>query len=111
MLSSVGGYQVFQITQNWLIFQLTESPLWLGYVGVAAAVPGIFFNLFGGFFADKLDKRRVIIISQALTTVLLLLLATLTILHEVNRWHVLIIAFLAGAVDAFNVPSRMALFR
>ena len=110
MLASVAGFRMFEFGQFWLAYQLTGSPLYLGYVGVAQAVPGVVLNLFGGVFADRLDKRRLIIITQVITAGLIFFLATVTALDVVNRWHVLLVAFLAGGVDAFNQPARQALF-
>jgi MFS family permease len=110
MLATVSGFQMLQFSQLWLMYQITGSPLSLGYVGLANAVPGILLNLFGGVFADRLDKRRLIIITQAVTASLIFLLATLTFLGLVRQWHLLTIAFLVSAVEAFNQPARYALF-
>ena len=54
-LASVSGFQILRFGQFWLMFELTGSPLALGYVGVAQALPGIVLNLFGRVFADKVD--------------------------------------------------------
>ena len=110
MLASVAGFRMFEFSQFWLAYQLTGSPLYLGYVGVAQAVPGVVLNLFGGVFADRLDKRRLIIITQVITAGLIFFLATVTALDVVNRWHVLLVEFLVGGVYAFNQPARQALF-
>ena len=110
MLAAVSGFQMFYFSQSWLMYQLTGSPLYLGYVAAATAVPGIVLNLFGGLLADKLDKRRLIVVTELMVAGLIFLLATLTFLDIVNKWHVLAIAFLAGGVDAFNQPARQALF-
>jgi MFS family permease len=110
MLASVGGFQMLQFGQLWLMYQITGSPLSLGYVGLANAVPGILLNLFGGVFADRLDKRHLIIVTQSTIASLIFLLATLTLLGLVQPWHLLTIAFLVSAVDAFNQPARYALF-
>ena len=85
MLASVAGFRMFEFGQFWLAYQLTASPLYLGYVGVAQAVPGVVLNLFGGVFADRLDKRRLIIITQVITAGLIFFLATVTALDVVNR--------------------------
>jgi len=61
MLAAVSGYQMFRVAQLWLIYEITDSPWFLGYAGVANALPGMLFNLFGGVFADKLDKRILIV--------------------------------------------------
>ena len=52
MLASVSGFQMLRFGQFWLIFQITESPLALGYVGLANGVPAVLLNLFGGVAAD-----------------------------------------------------------
>ena len=109
-LASVSGFQVVRFGQFWLMYQLTDSPLALGYVGLAQAIPGIVLNLFGGVFADKVDLRRLVLTTQVLVAGLIFLLATLTLLDLVQVWHVLVIAFLAGAVNAFDEPARQALY-
>ncbi len=109
-LASVTGFQMFQFSQLWLIHHLTASPLFLGYVGLANAVPAILLNLVGGVVADRFDKRRLITVTQAIAASLIFLLATLTLLEAVEPWHVLTIAFFAGAVNAFDQPARQALY-
>ena len=109
-LASVSGNQMLRFSQFWLIHELTDSPLFLGYVGLAIAIPSISLNLFGGVFADKLDKRRLIMTTQSISASLIFLLATLTFLEFVQIWHVLAFAFVIGGVDAFDQPARQALY-
>ncbi len=110
MLAAVGGFQMLQFGQFWLIFQLTESPLFLGYVGLANAVPAISLNLVGGVVADRFDRQRLIVVTQTMTVALVFLLATLTLTNLVQVWHVLTIAVFAGAINAFNQPARQAIY-
>lgn len=110
MLASVSGFQMLRFGQFWLIFQITESSLALGYVGLANGVPAILLNLFGGVAADKVDQRRLIMASQSIIAILAFVLATLTLLDVVKVWHILTMAFLAGSVEAFDQPARRALF-
>ena len=110
MLASVSGSQMLRFGQFWIVFQLTGSVLALGYVGLANAVPAIFFNLFGGVIADKIDKRRLIITTQTITACLVFLLATLTLLDMVRVWHILAIAVLISSVEGFDSPARHALY-
>jgi MFS family permease len=110
MLASVSGFQMLRFGQFWLIFLITESPLALGYVGLANGVPAVLLNLFGGVAADKVDQRRLIMVAQSIIAVLVFVLATLTLLDVVKVWHILTMAFLAGAVEAFDQPARRALF-
>jgi len=109
-LASVVGFQMFQASQFWLVHTLEDSPLFLGYVGLANAAPAILLNLFGGVFADRLDNRRLIMVTQTLLASLIFLLATLTLSGIIEVWQVLAIAFVAGAVNAFDQPSRQALY-
>ena len=110
LLASVGGFQMMRFGQFWLVYQLTGSPLALGYLGLSSGVSAIGLNLFGGVFADTFDPRRLIITTQSITASLLFLLATLTLLDAVQVWHVLGIAFFAGAVEAFDQPARQSLY-
>ena len=96
--------------QGWLVFELTESPLYLGYVGLANASSVIALNLFGGVFADKLDKRRLILVTRLTIAMLIFALAALTVFEMVEVWHIMLIAFVTGAVDAFGQPAHDALY-
>jgi MFS family permease len=109
-LASVTGFQMFQFAQLWLVYQLTSSPLYLGYVGLAQAIPAIALNLVGGVFADRLNRRILILCTQVLNAVLIATLATLTLLGQVEVWHILVVAFGAGAVNAFDQPARQAIY-
>ena len=109
-LASVTGFQMFQFGQLWLIYELTESPLFLGYVGLAQAIPAIVLNLVGGVVADRLNRRILILCTQILNAVIIAILATLTLMGQVEVWHVLVIAFCSGAVNAFDQPARQAIY-
>ena len=98
------------VAQGWLVYDLTGSPLYLGYVGLATAIPGLFLSLLGGVLADRVDLRRLLIVTQLFVAALAATLATLTALGIVQPWHVLIIAFLTGSSQAFNNPARQAIF-
>ena len=80
MFAAVGGFQVLMFGQFWLIHDLTGSPLYLGYVGAANAIPAILLNLLGGALADKADRRHLIVVTETLSASLVFLLGTLTLL-------------------------------
>jgi MFS family permease len=77
---------------------------------MANAIPAIILNLVGGVVADRADKKRLIVITQILSTSLVFLLGLLTVLGIVRVWHVMTIAAIAGAINAFNQPARQALY-
>lgn len=109
-LASVTGFQMFQFAQLWIIYELTDSPLFLGYVGLAQAIPAIFLNLVGGVVADRFNRRNLILVTQILNALVIAILAVLSFLDMVEVWHVLAIAFCAGAVNAFDQPARQAIY-
>ncbi len=109
LLIAIMGWQILTFTQLWLVYELTNSTLYLGAAGGANGAANICFSVFGGVFADRMDRRRLIIFSQCSMVILSLILATLTVTQLVNVWHVLIIAALTGATSAFDTPARQAL--
>ena len=110
MVASVMGFQMMTVAQGWLVFDLTGSALFLGYVGLAAGLPAIVLNLIGGVIADKVDKRRLLMATQSISSLVMLLLATLALLELVEVWHIIVTAFLIGSVQAFDNPTRQAIF-
>lgn len=109
MVVAITGLQVQTVAQGWLVYQLTGSTARLGAVGLSQAIPTLLLTLFGGVIADRVDRRRLIIGTQAAIAVLLFLLAGLVATERVEFWHILAIAFVVGAVQAFDQPARMAL--
>jgi MFS family permease len=107
---AVTGQQMMWVAQGWLVYDLTGSPVYLGYAGLVTALPAIGLNLLGGVLADRLDQRRVITATQVMTSAAVFILATLTALDLVHVWHVLVVAFILGATQAFNNPARQAIF-
>ena len=110
MLCAVTGFQMFRVAQSWLVYELTGSPLYLGYALAANAIPGIVFNLLGGVLADRLNKRVLVFSAQGSTGLLILVMGLLALLGVIEVWHILVIALLAGAAEAFDTPARQALY-
>ncbi len=110
MVASVMGFQIMTVAQGWLVYELTGSTLFLGYVGLAAGLPAIVLNLIGGVIADRVDKRRLLMATQSISSLVMLLLATLALLELVQVWHIIVTAFLIGSLQAFDNPTRQAIF-
>ena len=110
MVASVMGFQIMMVAQGWLVFDLTGSELYLGFVGLAAGLPAIALNLIGGVIADKVDQRRLLMVTQTLSSLIMLALATLVLADLVEIWHVILTSFLIGSVQAFDGPTRQAFF-
>ena len=98
-----------QITaQGFLVYELTGSPAYLGYVGFAAGMPSWLFTLYGGVVADRIPRRRLLIITQSAMMALAFTLAYLTFSGQVQPWHIIVLAFLLGVANAFDAPARQA---
>lgn len=105
---SLSGTWMQSLAQSWLVYSLTKSPLYLGIIASVSSLPILIFTLVGGMVADKYPKRKVLIITQALSVLPALALGFLTDRHVVTIWHVGIIAAFLGTVNAFDVPARQA---
>lgn len=110
-LGSVGASQLIVLGQGWLIVdKLGGSPLALGVLGAATAVPTIVVNLFGGVLADRLNRRAVLMVTSLASALLLLVLATLDATGVVQIWHVVVIAAGMGLIYGIDWPTRNAFF-
>ena len=109
-LASIGATQLLVLGKGWLVFELSGSPLKLGLLGAAGAIPQILVTLFGGVLADRLDKRKVIMTTSLVICSLLLILAALDATGVVEVWHVIVIAALIGLTSGFDWPARQAFF-
>jgi len=108
-LISLIGTWMQNVSQPWLVYQLTGSPLYLGIVSFASAVPIITLSLWAGVFIDRVPKRRLLMITQTLAMTQALLLALDVFLGWVQPWHIVIFAFILGTINAFDAPTRQSL--
>jgi MFS family permease len=107
LVSLVGTWM--QITaQSFLVFQLTGSNAYLGYVGFANGLPSWLFMLYGGVVADRVPRRRLLVTTQSMMMVLALVLAVLSFTELVRPWHVVLLALLLGTINAFDAPAGQA---
>lgn len=95
---------------GWLVYELSESPLVLGYLGAAAGIPNILISLFGGMAADRFDKLKLLKVTSLVQAALLALLAVLDATGVVEVWHVLTIVALGSAVTGLDWPARQAIY-
>ena len=110
LVSLVGTWM--QITaQGFLVFELTRSTVYLGYVGFASGAPSLLLMLFGGVIADRIARRRLLVITQSTMMILALILAALTYTQLVQPWHIVVLALLLGTVNAFDAPAAQAFVR
>jgi MFS family permease len=108
--TSVGATQLQVMGLGWLVYELSNSALALGYLGAAAGMPAILTTLFGGALADRIDKRFLLIVTSILTSALLALLTWLDFTDAVEVWHVIAIAGAISVITGFDWPVRQAIF-
>jgi MFS family permease len=106
---SLFGTWMQSTAQAFLIFELTKSPAYLGLAGFAAGVPTWFFMLYAGVVADRMSRRKIMVITQVAMMLLAFLTAGLTFLHVIQPWHILLLSFGFGVANAFDAPARQAI--
>ncbi len=107
-MTSLFGTWMQSTAQGYLVYQLTHSERYLGYVGFASGVASWVFMLYGGAVADRVPRRGLLVVTQGLSMTLALILATLTFLRVVAPWHIVVLAFTLGVVNAFDAPARQS---
>jgi predicted MFS family arabinose efflux permease len=107
-VSTIGTF-VQQFAQSWLVYYLTKDPFYLGLDLFLGQLPIIMFSLFGGVFADRLDRRKMLLTSQYIQMACAFLLAFLFFTHVVQVWHILALSFVVGLGQSFGGPAYSAL--
>lgn len=107
-LSNIGTWMQ-AAAQGWLVQQLTQSPFWLGLDTFMATVPGLFLTLLGGVFADIIDRKKMLLLTQVgagLTALTLGLLVVTKTIHDAGQvWIVLTLSFVTGCCMSLAGPS------
>jgi MFS family permease len=107
-LVSLTGTWMQSTAQLWLVYKLTGSAALLGVFGFANQIPILFLASIGGYVGDRYNRHRGVVITQAASMILAFALAALTLSGAVRVWELILIAFLVGIVNAFDVPIRQS---
>ena len=107
-LISTTGTWMQSIAQAWLVLQITGSGVALGITVALQFTPVLLVGAWGGLVADRVDKRRLLVGTQAAAGVLALVLGTVTVLGVVQLWMIFVLALGLGAVNALDNPARRA---
>lgn len=107
MISLIGSYMQ-SIGQAWLVLELTHSGWQLGLVGALQALPVLLFSLFGGVFADRWPKRRVLLVTQSAAMIQAFLLWVLVATSTIQLWHIYVLAILLGLTYCLYLPTSRA---
>jgi len=107
LVSSTGTWMQ-QVGQDWLVLRLTDAPLPLGITLALQFSPMLALGAWAGLVADRVDKRRLLLATQASMAVLALALGVLTATGAVRLWMVYTLALLLGVATAFDMPARQS---
>ncbi len=107
-LTSLFGTWMQATALGYLVFELTHSSEYLGYVAFTSGLPSWLFMLYAGVIADRLPRRLLLLITQSVMMVLALVLSVLTFADWIHPWHILVLAFGGGVANAFDAPARQS---
>lgn len=110
-LVSLFGSWMQTTAQGFFIYELTHSSAYLGYVGFATGLPTWIFMLYAGVIADRVSRKKTLLITQTAMMILAFILASLTFLKIVQPWHIICLAAGMGIANAFDAPARQAFVR
>lgn len=105
---SLIGTWMQQVAMSWLAYRLTGSPLMLGLIGFSANIPIFLFSPFAGVYSDRWNRHHVLIATQVLSLFQAFTLAFLTFAGLVRPWHLIVLSFFLGIVNAFDIPARQS---
>ena len=105
---SLVGTWVQNVSEAWLVYRLTGSSAALGLVRFAGLAPVFVLALVGGDWADRADRRRILLGTQAAAMILAFILAILCFTEQVRVWLIVVLAALLGVVNAIDNPTRQS---
>ena len=103
------GTLVQTTAQTWLIFQLTESPFYLGLEGLCLGLPRVLFSAFGGAVVDRTDRKTIFVLTQISFVAMALFLGMMHHFHLIQVWHLLLVSALTGLLVSFEQPVRQSI--
>jgi MFS family permease len=105
---SLIGTWMTRVATSWLVYRLTGSALLLGFVGFAGQIPTFLLAPFAGVWVDRLNRRNILLWTQALAALQSLALAALTLAKVINVREIIWLSALQGLINAFDMPGRQA---
>ena len=103
------GTLIQTTAQSWLIFQLTDSPFYLGLEGFCLGLPRLLFSAVGGAVVDRADRKLIFIVTQVAFLLMALFLGVMTHLGGIQVWQLLVVSALTGFFVSFEQPVRQSI--
>lgn len=108
-LISLMGSWMQNTAMPWLVYDLTHSTVLLGVTSFCSTVPVFFLTPFGGMVADRVDRRKFLLITQSAAMIQAAILAGLTLSGHIQVWELICLALTMGLINAFDIPSRQSM--
>lgn len=107
-LVSLLGTWIQSLAIGWLVYRLTDSAFFLGLVGFAGQIPALILGPLAGVYADRVNRRRILILTQALPMIMAVILTILSYTNNINVTYLIIIVLFNGVALSFDTPFRHA---
>ena len=105
---SLVGTWMQQIAVSWLVYRMTKSPFLLGFVGFVGMIPTFVCTPLAGVFADRHNRRNMLLVTQTLSMFQAAVLAFLVLSHQIQVWHIIVLSAFMGIINSFDIPIRQA---
>ena len=105
---SVIGTWMTRLATSWLVYRLTHSALLLGVVSFAGGIVSFALGPFAGAWVERLNRRNLLMCTQAAAAVQSLAMAALTLAHVITLWEIIVLTALQGVINAFDMPGRQS---
>ncbi|HUN89938.1 MAG TPA: MFS transporter, partial [Terriglobales bacterium] len=105
---SLIGTWMTRLATSWLVYRLTNSAFLLGLTGFASQVPAFVLGPVAGVWVDRLNRHRVLVVTQVLSMIQSFLLAALALSHRITFHDILWLSLFQGVINAFDMPARQA---
>jgi MFS family permease len=105
---SVIGNWMTRLATSWLVYRLTHSVLLLGVVSFAGQIVSFLLGPFAGVWVERLNRRKLLVTTQAFAAVQSLVLAALTLAHVITLWEIIALTAMQGIINAFDMPGRQS---
>ena len=106
---SLMGTWMQSVAQGWLVYEITGSKLALGTIAFVGSLPTLFLMLPAGVLADRVSRRKLMLMTQTVMMLCAFFLAALAGARLLQVWHIAALAFLGGVANSFDAPARLAL--
>lgn len=107
--TSTVGTWMQTVAQGWVVLTMTNSAFLLGVDGFLSTGPMLLFSLFGGVIADRVERRKIMLLSQYLQMTFAFILGALIWSGRVKVWHIFLLSFLTGSAQSFSGPAYISL--